>query len=162
SYCMAGCVEGACERYQGTGRGAGQFAEGQHRSEAARPQGRAQNVRRALYRRIFALKAPPRRGFLDHAYSLVAEGSPVFRTKANPGTREMVPKWLDKKRPRRSGAKRQRVYRVLAEEGLPQQDNSGRAGSFQQERPRRSGGQECMGRLTEERSLGLPQLVNSV
>src|SRR5262245_2399208 len=44
-----------------------------------------------------------------------------------------------KKRPRRSGAKRQRVYRVLAEEGLPQQDNSGRAGSFQQERSRRSG-----------------------
>src|SRR5215471_21819862 len=82
---------------------------------------------------------PPWRGFQDHVYSLLAEGSPVLPHQRNPGTREMVPKWLDKKRPRRSGAKRQRVYRVLAEEGLPQQDNSGRAGSFQQERSRRSG-----------------------
>src|SRR5262249_3841079 len=44
-----------------------------------------QNVRRALYRRIFALKAPPRRAFLDHAYSLVAEGSPVLPHQSKSG-----------------------------------------------------------------------------
>src|SRR5262245_43692384 len=49
---------------------------------------------------------PPWRGFQDHVYSLLAEGSPVLPHQRNPGTREMVPKWLDKKRPRRSGAKR--------------------------------------------------------
>jgi hypothetical protein len=69
----------------------------------------------------------------------------TFRTKANPGTREMVPKCFDKKRPRRSGGQ---VY--LRKEGmsLPQLDNSAIRGAGTRFLRQRAVAAECYRRAT--------------